>query len=101
MHFASAPKAKKNGKPASTLWWDGVVIAKNVTDEEAEAAFKLAMVGLDPENLGANPEAAPWLSNAFDPAPSNIGAILTAKSGANLSKCNFQILHKDGKFLDN
>ena len=80
--FASAPKAKKNGKPASTLWWDGVVIAKNVTDEEAEAAFKLAMVGLDPANLGANPEAAPWLSNAFDPAPSNIGAILTAKSGA-------------------
>ena len=40
------------------------------------------MVGLDPANLGANPEAAPWLSNAFDPAPSNIGAILTAKSGA-------------------
>ena len=70
--FASAPSAKKGGKPASTLWWDGVVIAKNISDEEAEAAFKLAMVGLDPANLGASPEAAPWISNAFDPAPSNI-----------------------------
>ena len=42
VQFASAPKAKKNGKPASTLWWDGVVIAKNVTDEEAEAAFNVS-----------------------------------------------------------
>ena len=80
--FASAPSAKKGGKPASTLWWDGVVIAKNISDEEAEAAFKLAMVGLDPANLGASPEAAPWISNAFDPAPSNIGAVMTAKGGA-------------------
>jgi ABC-type glycerol-3-phosphate transport system substrate-binding protein len=80
--FASAPSVKRGGKPASTLWWDGVVIAKNISDEEAEAAFKLAMVGLDPANLGANPEAAPWISNAFDPAPSNIGAVMTAKGGA-------------------
>ena len=40
------------------------------------------MVGLDPANLGASPEAAPWISNAFDPAPSNIGAVMTAKEGA-------------------
>jgi len=80
--FASAPTTKRGGKPASTLWWDGVVIAKNISDEEAEAAFKLAMVGLDPANLGASPEAAPWISNAFDPAPSNIGAVMTAKGGA-------------------
>jgi multiple sugar transport system substrate-binding protein len=34
--------------PATTLWWDGIVIAKNITDEEAEAAFRVAMEGSTP-----------------------------------------------------
>ena len=80
--FASAPAAKKGGIPATTLWWDGVIIAKNISDEEADAAFKMVMVGLDPSNLGANPAAAGWLSTAFDPSPTQIGAVSSASNGA-------------------
>ncbi len=43
--MASAPMAAV--RTASTLWWDGIVIAANITDEEAEAAFRVAMEGLD------------------------------------------------------
>ena len=42
---ASAPLAMEGGKPATTIWWDGMVLAKNITDEEAEAAFRVLMEG--------------------------------------------------------
>ncbi|MBV8915171.1 MAG: extracellular solute-binding protein, partial [Acetobacteraceae bacterium] len=38
---APAPAAMPGGKPATTVWWDGAVIASHTTDAQAEAAFKL------------------------------------------------------------
>lgn len=38
VNMAAAPMAMKGGAPAATLWWDGVVIAANIPNEEAEAA---------------------------------------------------------------
>ena len=51
VEFAAAPAAKSGGKPATTLWWDGMVIAKNASDEEADAAFQLIMQGLSDDVL--------------------------------------------------
>lgn len=76
--MAAAPMAMEGGAPATTLWWDGFVIAANITDEEADAAFRLAMEGLDADMVTANNEAAIWLVNGYQPGPLAEGAIATA-----------------------
>ncbi len=81
---AAAPKALPDGAPATTLWWDGIVIAKNITDAEAEAAFKVAMEGLDEEMVKAHNADAIWLIKGYEPTPLAQGTIdtLTAQPGA-------------------
>ncbi len=76
--MAAAPLAMEGGAPATTLWWDGIVIAKNITDEEADAAFRVAMEGMDEEMVKANNDAAIWLVKGFQPGPLSEGAIATA-----------------------
>ncbi len=76
--MAAAPVAMEGGAPATTLWWDGVVIAANISDEEADAAFRLVMEGMDEEMVKANNEAAIWLVGGYEPGPLAAGAIATA-----------------------
>jgi len=76
--MAMAPIAMDGGAPATTLWWDGIVIAANISDEEADAAFRVAMEGIDEEMVKANNEAAIWLITGFEPGPLAKGAIETA-----------------------
>ena len=65
---AAAPRAVPGGKPATTIWWDGIMIAKNISDEEADAAFKLVMEGLEGRHgEGANNDAAVWLVKGYQP----------------------------------
>ena len=59
--MASAPAAVAGSRPASTLWWDGVVFAKNMSDDAADAAFRVAMEGIDREMVEANNDIAVWL----------------------------------------
>ena len=80
--FAAAPIAKEGQGPAATLWWDGFTIAKNVSDEEAEAGFRVMMAGIDPKNLEANKSAAIWLSNEFEPSDIAVGAVANASGGS-------------------
>lgn len=79
---AAAPAAVKGGKPATTLWWDGWVIAKNIPDAEAETAFRVAMEGIDEEMVRANNNAAVWLIKGYTPGPAAQGAIASAMGGA-------------------
>lgn len=76
--MAAAPTAMAGGAPATTLWWDGLVVAKNITDEEADAAFRVAMEGIDEEMVTANNGAAIWLIKGYAPGPLAEGAIATA-----------------------
>ena len=76
----AAPSASV--RPASTLWWDGIVIAANITDEEADAAFRVAMEGLDEEMVTANNDEAIWLIDGYVPTRSAAGAAATAEAGA-------------------
>ena len=80
--MAAAPIAEDGQAPASTLWWDGFVIAKNISDEEAEAAFRLAMEGMKPSVIEANNDAAVWLADGFTPGDMAQGAAATAQAGA-------------------
>ena len=79
---APAPRVMEGGPPASTVWWDGAVIAKNISDEEAEAAFKLLMEGMDSEMVKANNDDAVWLIEGFEPNALAQGAIDTMMGGA-------------------
>jgi multiple sugar transport system substrate-binding protein len=71
-----------SARPATTLWWDGMVFAANMSDEEADAAFKLAMEGIDSEMVTANNDAAVWLIPGYTPGPLAAGAAATAGAGA-------------------
>ncbi|WCR11509.1 extracellular solute-binding protein [Paracoccus stylophorae] len=74
---AAAPRAVPDGPPATTIWWDGLVIAKNISDEEAEAAFQLIVEGLDTDMVQANNDAAIWLVPGYEPTRLAKGAIET------------------------
>ncbi|VCU61527.1 Maltose/maltodextrin ABC transporter, substrate binding periplasmic protein MalE [Tritonibacter mobilis] len=78
--MASAPMG--SAAPATSLWWDGVVLAANMSDEEAEAAFKVVMEGLDTEMVQANNDAAVWLVPGYEAGPLAAGAAASAANGA-------------------
>ena len=78
--MASAPMGTT--RPASTNWWDGVVFATNMTDEQADAAFRVAMEGLDTEMVQANNDTGVWLVDGFVAGSAAAGAIATANNGA-------------------
>jgi ABC-type glycerol-3-phosphate transport system substrate-binding protein len=75
---AAAPVAIEGGAPATTLWWDGIVVAANIPDEEAENAFRVAMEGLDEAMVTANNDDAIWLVGGYQPTDMAQGAIATA-----------------------
>ena len=77
-----APAAVAGGKPATTIWWDGVTIAKNITDDEADAAFRLVMQGLSEDMVKANNDAAVWLIKGYKPGALAAGAFASAEAGA-------------------
>ncbi|GGK37649.1 ABC transporter substrate-binding protein [Salinarimonas ramus] len=79
--MAPAPLAEAGARPATTIWWDGIVIAANVPDEEAEAAFRLAMEGLSPRTVAEHNDDAVWLVPGYEPGPMATGAIETAMMG--------------------
>ena len=69
--------------PASTLWWDGWTVAKNISDDEAEATFIAMMNGIRPEIL-SDPEVAQqavWLIEGYQPTPAAVGVFEAANAG--------------------
>lgn len=79
---ASAPAAIAGGIPAAMFSWDGIAIAKNITDEEAEAAFRVALEGGDAEMVKENNDLAIWLIEGYQPSEMAKGAIETMQNGA-------------------
>ena len=78
--MVSAPMG--DARPASSLWWDGIAIAKNISDAEAEAAFQVIMEGIDKEMVKANNDKAVWLIDGYKAGTSAMGAKMTADNGA-------------------
>lgn len=76
--MAAAPKAMPDGAPATTLWWDGIVIARNISDEAAEAAFRVAMEAFDTEMVQGANDAAVWLIDGYQPNDLAQGTVETA-----------------------
>lgn len=78
VNTAAAPLAKDGAGPVATLWWDGIVLARNMTDEEADAAFRVAMEGLDRQMVEAHNDDAIWIIEGYVPGRLAEGAIATA-----------------------
>lgn len=80
--FAAAPTVGGGTIPATTIWWDGFSIAKNVSDEDAEASFRAMMHALSPEMTAANPDLAVWLIPGYEPGPAAAGVLASVQAGA-------------------
>ncbi|WP_209940149.1 extracellular solute-binding protein [Ruegeria sp. HKCCE4148] len=80
--LSAAPTVGGGSIPAATLWWDGISIASNVSDEEAEATFAALVSALTPEMVAANNDDAVWLLNGYQPGPAAAGVSATAQGGA-------------------
>jgi len=64
------------------MWWGGIVIATNQSDEEAEVAFQVMLEGADSEMVRANNDLLVWLDPAYDPQPATVGVFASAAGGA-------------------
>ena len=80
--LAAAPTVGGGTTPAATLWWDGFTIAKNISDEDAEASFQAMMHGIRPEVAQEHAPVAVWLIKGYEPTPAAVGVIETLKAGA-------------------
>jgi ABC-type glycerol-3-phosphate transport system substrate-binding protein len=76
------PTVMANGKPATTVWWDGMSIATHATNEQAEAAFKLILWGVNPETVVKHNDDSVWLIPGYKPGPIAKGAIEAMQMGA-------------------
>ncbi len=80
--FAAAPAMYDGGVPSAALWWDGFTIAKNISDEDAEASFRAMMVGVSPEMMAEHEDAAVWLIDGYTPSAAAVGVIADVNGGA-------------------
>ena len=69
--------------PASTLWWDGWTVAKNISEEEAEATFIAMMNGIRPDIVQDEEVAtqAVWLIDGYEPTEAAVGVFAAANTG--------------------
>ncbi len=68
--------------PASTLWWDGWTVAKNISDAEAEATFDALSHAIRPAMLNDETSTlAVWLIDGYEPTDAAKGVFAAAQSG--------------------
>lgn len=82
--FAETPTIGGGTIPATALWWDGFAVAKNISDEDADASFQAMMHALSPDLLKdpKNAAAAVWLLKGYQPSPAAAGVVANMQAGA-------------------
>ncbi|TDT74793.1 carbohydrate ABC transporter substrate-binding protein (CUT1 family) [Litoreibacter halocynthiae] len=72
-----------SGVPATTLWWDGWTVAKNISDEDAAATFQALAHAVAPSTLNdTTMDQAVWLIEGYEPAPVSEGVLAAVKAGS-------------------
>ena len=72
-----------SGNAATTLWWDGWTVAKNISDEDAVATFLAMKAGVSPDILNEETMSqAVWLMPNFEPARVNEGVLASVQAGS-------------------
>ena len=68
--------------PATTLWWDGFTVSKNISDEDAEATFVALMNAINPKMLNDETrQQAVWLIEGYEPTEAATGVFAAATAG--------------------
>ncbi|MGE0282216.1 MAG: ABC transporter substrate-binding protein [Rhizobiaceae bacterium] len=80
--LTAAPTVGGGNIPAAALWWDGFTIAKNISDDDAEASFRAMVYGSRPEVGQQHPTVATWLTKDYEPGPGAVGVLANANTGA-------------------
>ena len=80
--LSGAPTANGGSIPAATLWWDGITIAKNIPDADAEATFAALVSAMNSDLMAEHNDKAIWLIDGFKPGPAAAGVAETAAAGA-------------------
>lgn len=80
--FAAAPTVGGGDIPATTLWWDGFTVSRNISDEDAEATFRAMANGVTAKVANDNPDTAAWIIKGYKPGPKAAGVVATAAAGA-------------------
>ncbi|MEM1233694.1 MAG: sugar ABC transporter substrate-binding protein, partial [Pseudomonadota bacterium] len=69
--------------PATTLWWDGFTVAKNISDADAEATFLAMKKAIDPSILDDEVATqAVWLIDGYEPTEAAVGVFAAANEGS-------------------
>ena len=80
--FAPAPTVGGGKIPATTLWWDGFTVARNITDDDAVATFRAMANGITSKTANDNPDLAAWIIKGYKPGAKAQGVVQTAQAGA-------------------
>jgi maltose-binding protein MalE len=82
MNIAGPMTVGGGNTPASTLWWDGWTVAKNISDAEAEATFIAMMNGIDPAMIKDEEirKQAVWLIDGYTPTDAARGVFAAAQA---------------------
>ena len=81
MEFAAAPAMAAGGKSATHLWWDGMVMPKNL-NADRETVFQVMMESLDEETMKKGNDLTVWIRSAYKPTRFASGVTASAKAGA-------------------
>lgn len=69
--------------PATTLWWDGFTVAKNISDADASATFQALTAAIDPSILNEETSAqAVWLIDGYEPTGAAVGVFAAAEASS-------------------
>lgn len=69
--------------PATTLWWDGWTVSKNISDADASATFQALTAAIDPSILNEETSSqAVWLLDGYEPTDQAAGVFAAAQSGS-------------------
>ena len=79
--FAASPAMTEGGIPASTFWWDGYVIPKNL-DGDPDLTFQVLMHAMREETIKANNDTALWIRSAYEPGAYTNAITDTVVNGA-------------------
>ena len=72
-----------SGTPATTLWWDGWTVAKNISDEDAAQTFQSMMHASSSALLNDETMSqAVWLMDGFEAQPVNEGVLASVAAGS-------------------
>jgi multiple sugar transport system substrate-binding protein len=101
MAFAAAPAAVAGGPSATHLWWDGVVMPKNL-GADRDTVFQVLMEALDEETVAKGNDLTIWVRSSYKPTRFGTGVAASAKAGAPIwpSQPFFSLAHGEiGKVL--